>query len=295
MKKLFPFALFFLSACATNMQYGTDGVSNKNWLEIAMSKKDFGGKKYDICYKFNLRGLNEDLKRRINNDDNCITKCCWLSERGEVVINTNKGLEEELRAAGRANKYSPAEVKIKVSFASVLGLANAAASPNVINRNGVIKLKSAPVEDRARLRQVEAERAYEEQQAALRLAEYQQYQAQLKAADEALSFELTAENNKKLAVSYVRRFYGRQIDSFLYSLDEAERKRGNIILFENRQWQAVPRGENLFTVSCYAPARFGKTQKSLKNTTLECGVWLVSLEEMDAKPHDALAIKIAAD
>ncbi len=293
MKMIPLFFILLLAGCATNLQYASDSTSNKNWLEIVSSKKDFEGKMYDACYKFNLSFWPQAAAARLKNAHNCTEQCCWKSERDEVEINFNEGLEDELAKYGRAYKYTPEKVKIKVKYASVLDLMNATATPGVIDRNGYIKLKYVEVTDSPRLKEVNAASKLAAEQAAQKEAQFKERLAALEAREQAESDQLTSDYNKRLSVNYTRRFYGYKIDRYLAGLDEAQRAKGLILLFDNREWKSVKEPSGTHAVSCYAPGRLGKTQSSLKSVTIECGLWQADLNEQTVKPYDSLARQIA--
>lgn len=293
MKRTIIFLTILLTSCATNTQYGLDGTSNKNWLELVSSRDDHEGKQYDSCYKFNFTVWPQAAEARINKEHNCVTRCCWRSERESVVINLNEGLAEELEKNGKAFKYTPEKITINVKYSSLLDLTNATVSPaGIISRDGHIKLNYEVLSEAARTKEISLAARLAAEEAARKADILKERMAAQTAIEEARVANLQADYNKRQAINYTRRFYGLNIDKYLSLLDQAERQKGYTLLFGQKTWAAMQTDTSLYTVSCYAPASLGKTQKSMKNITLECGLWQVDLEEQTVVPIDTLAGKI---
>ncbi|MGB2578743.1 hypothetical protein AAIR98_000662 [Elusimicrobium simillimum] len=294
MKKLFFILLILpIQACHNPLTLDSAYASNKEWLEVVSGKKDWEGKQYDMCYKFNLKFLPEDAKNRVANDRNCITRCCWLSDVDEVTLNLNEGLEQELKTKGVARKYTPEKITIKVKYSSLLELSTASAAPSgAIKRDGTVKLKYKEENDFAVLEAVSQTAMAKSESAAAAAYINQIRAAEAKAKDTAEVAALTAQYEQKQAVAYVKRFYGFDIDNYLYKLDLEQRKSGYVLISGDKEWHTKT-VQDATLVTCTSKSKRGKSTTSLKDYPIACGQWLVT-NNAQVRPYNALATQIAA-
>ncbi|MCL2887920.1 MAG: hypothetical protein FWF35_01205 [Elusimicrobia bacterium] len=295
MKKIFLVICALLAAgCGNPLTYDSAYASNKNWLEVVTDKKDWQGNQVDSCYKFNFKFLPQDAAARVNNNFNCINECCWRGSTPEVVLDFNAGFKKELEENGTARLFTPDKIRIKIKYSGLLGLITAKVTPaGAIKRDGTIKLKYKEETNPAVLARAAARQA-ELQEAATAQANIAAQQAQQQKTQEAAETKrLTYEADKNRSVDYVKRIYGQAIDKYLYNLDLAQRKKGYVLINAEKEWKVVPQNNN-FLVNCTSKSKLGKTQNTLKDYPIDCGVWLVNLNNSTAKPYNTLAAQIAA-
>ncbi|MDR0292232.1 MAG: hypothetical protein LBI01_05690 [Elusimicrobium sp.] len=295
MKKSFlAICVLFAAGCSNPLTYDSAYASNKNWLEVVTDKKDWEGNQTDSYYKFHFKFLPPDAAARVNNNFNCINQCCWRSGTPEVILDFNAGFKQDLEENGTAKFYTPGKIKIKIKYSSVLGLITASVTPaGAIKRDGTIKLKYKEEVNPAVTARLAAMRAAKQDAADAQANIAAQRELQLKAQADAETKRLTYEADKNRSVDYIKRIYGRAIDEYLYNLDLAQRKKGYVLLNAEKEWKVIPLGNN-FLVNCTSKSKLGKTQNTLKDYPIDCGAWLVDLNNASVKPYDALAAQIAA-
>ncbi|WP_428897902.1 hypothetical protein Dip518_000089 [Parelusimicrobium proximum] len=287
--------VIFLSACVSNMNYGTDSSTTKEWLEIKSSKIDYEGKQQDSCFKFNLKFIPESIEARLRRfPENCMDSCCWRSDGETVTLDLNRGIEDELYATGKAYKFSPDTITIKVSYSSLLNTTTAKVSPNIISRDGTVKLSYREITDPNRTAQVkkEKEQAKLERELAIQRAAAAAYAEDLKERTEISKAQ--AEYRRLQSIEYTRRFFGRNIDLYIYSIDLNMRKDGYILLAGEKSWTSLVSSSGEYTVKCVSNAKRGKSQKSMKAYPIDCGEWRVNVDKQTVVPSNTLAYNIAA-
>ena len=120
MKKALLLATVLLTAGCYAPLNNSGVTTNKAWLDIAAKKTDFQGKQYDSCYQFRLKFAPQQAATQLDLQDTCISACCWRSDKEEVVLDLNKNFEKNLKLYGRAEKYSPAKITLKVTHSNLL-------------------------------------------------------------------------------------------------------------------------------------------------------------------------------
>ncbi|WP_424245997.1 ribosomal protein S6E (S10) [Elusimicrobium posterum] len=280
---------------SNHVTFDSSYTSNKNWLEIVSDKKDFEGKQVDSCYKLNLKFLPEEAQKRVATDFNCITRCCWRSDTPELTINLNYGLEDELYKYGRALKYSPEKITVKVKYAKLLNTNTASVTPSgAIDRNGRVKLKYTEVTDTARLKVLE-ERELGRQEAASAAAITSSIRnAEAQRLEEQRIAQMSMHYNFKQSIDYVKLFRGQDIDNYLMALDKEQESKGYVLLLGPKNWEVQEKGAGVYGVNCTLNAQRGKTQNTMKPYPLKCGNWEVDLSVPAVSAKDKTAVKISA-
>ena len=285
-----------LAGCYTPMN--NSGVATtKPWLEISGKKLDFDGKQYDSCYQFKLHFWPQEAVERLNLRRACVSACCWRSEGEEVVLDFNKNFENDLALYGRARKYSPGKITLKVNHSNWLNTTKVSVSPHgAISNNGLVKLSYKEHENPARLAQIENLKREQAQRASAQTAAY--YQAQ-EAAKTATQNKQTKKINKnkqnapsqeELAKMIFQHQAGTKVDNFFYQMDKTYKKQGAVFLLSERFVQATPgTQEGVYTLKCQAKARTGLDVKKLNASTFSCGNWQVNTQTQTVTPLDKRA------
>ena len=284
------------AGCGNPLTYDSAYASNKNWLEVVSDKKDWQGSQTDSCYQFHFKFLPEDAAARVvNNNANCINRCCWRSSAPEVILDFNAGFKQDLAENGTARLFTPGQIKIKIKYSSILGLISAGVTPSgAIRRDGTVKLKYKDVTDGAVLARLAARKAERDQAAAAQTAAAQTQEQAQAARDAAQTRRLMFQADKNQSIDLVKRKYGRKIDDYLYGLDLARRKKGYVLINADKDWQAAPQNGS-FAVTCVSKSKLGKTKNTLKDYPIDCGQWLVNLDTASVQPYNARAEKIAGN
>gem|GEM_PF-2716994 len=105
-----------------------------------------------------------------------------------------------------------------------------------------------------------------------------------------LEKKLAYERNQ--AVELLRRFYQQDIDEYIRHIDKEQREKGYVLLANDREWKTTKVGYPIYRVKCSVNGKLGKTQKSLKEYLIPCGVYEVDLDENTVAPKDITAITI---
>ena len=267
MKKLLPLAIFLFAGCYAPLN--NSGVStNKAWLEIPAKKMAFDGKQYDSCYQFRVHFVPAEAQAALLGQKTCIDSCCWRSEQEEVVWDLNKDFEQNLRYYGRAEKYTPDKITLKVTHSNLLNITAVHVSPRgAIRPNGAVKLKHKTVENPARLAQIEAQ-----------------------------ARRLQAKHNALLAdrQDLVQHSQATVIDQYFYHVNLNYRKKGYIFLVSERIYKAAPLADGSYRVACYAKAQTGSSAEQLSSRTISCGTWKADLVNNKVSPLDARARQMQA-
>lgn len=101
---------------------------------------------------------------------------------------------------------------------------------------------------------------------------------------------------RKEAVNLLKRFYGDEIDAYLLALDKAKRESGQLLITNNKAWQAQKIGTTVYKVSCDVKGQLVSTTKSgteKEDYPIACGTYVVNLDEKTVEAKDDLAKKIA--
>ena len=289
--------LFLLAGCYTPLN--NSGVATtKPWLEIAGKKSDFNGKQYDSCYRFNLHFWPQEAAEVINLKEACISGCCWRNDKEEVVLDFNKHFESDLAIYGRARKYSPGKITLKVSHASWLNTTKVTVRPQgAISNSGLVKLSYTETENPTRLAQLEN---LSRQQAALAAAKTVETSQPKQTAPKTAPSKTNKKTVKKQPSqtispeAQVKSLFlqqaGTKADTFFYQMDKTYKKQGAVFLLSERLLHVSPTEKNnLYTLSCQAKARTGLDPKQLHASTFSCGNWQVNLQEQTVIPLDKRA------
>lgn len=293
MKKILCGAIlaFLLGACYTPLN--NSGVATtKPWLEVSAKKLDFDGKQYDSCYQFNLHFWPPQAAEQIDLREACISACCWRSDKDEVVLDFNKNFEKNLAYYGRATKYSPGKITLKVTHSNLVNTTKVTVSPTgVIKNSGLVKLSYKEEENPARLAQIEESARRLQTQRNAYLIEQQQQQAQ---TEQQAQKSIQAKQARETFVkNLLLRNAGTKIDSYFYEMNKTYTKQGAVFMLSERILSVSELNtQGDYMVSCYAKARTGVNTKNLKASNFSCGKWRVSLEDGTVLPDDRKALQI---
>lgn len=291
MKKVLILAMLFLGLSACYTPLNNSGVATtKAWLDIPAKKTDFDGKQFDSCYQFRLHFVPQEAQAALDLQDVCIDTCCWRSEKDEVVLDFNKNFERNLKYYGRADKFTPAKITLKVSHSSLLNTTGVKVSPRgAISNNGTVKLKRETVEDPVRLAQIESAARLLQVRRNARLTDERTRRAE---QDALASYDDPAV--QKRAQELVQKTEGTRIDRYFYNLNKTYSRKGYVFMLSDRFYTAKPIGDYLFRVVCKAQVRSGVSSAALQNRTVSCGTWQADLTEQTVRPLDGTARKIKA-
>ena len=289
MKKILLLAIC-LSVASCYAPLNNSGFStNKAWLEIPAKKTNFDGTPYDICYQFNLNLIPASVPAELDLQETCLSKCCWHSEKEEVVLDFNKNFEENLQFYGQAEQYTPAKVTLKVTYSPLLNITAVHVSPRgAVKPDGTLKLKHQTVEDPARLAQLE-EQARQDREAYIAQAEH----AAQAAARAAANARRQAEKQQR-AIELVQLSEASRIDNYFYLIDKDYRQKGYIFLVSRRLYAATPLPDGSYQVTCHAQVQSGKEATQLQNRSLSCGTWKADLTTEKVMPADSVSRQIKA-
>ncbi|MDR0734923.1 MAG: hypothetical protein LBG16_04480 [Elusimicrobiota bacterium] len=309
MKKLSVLLAAAVALCACVGMSTSDGDSTKQWIKIDSSKTSLSGKIEDVCYRLDLRFSPPQAAYGFNRDLACVNKCCWYSERKMVVINPNEYFARDMASAGRAIKYAPEKITFEMSYSSFLNTIHGRAEPkNALKSGGIIMLEGTEVRQQAPYLPIGQEpykTAVYDDTAAARDGTYLFDGQKPKTAEvETPSFnderERAEELEKKLAyernqaVLLLKRFYNKDIDAYIQSIDKAQRAKGQVLLANDRQWITDKIGSPVYKVSCKVNALLGKTRAAMKPYPIDCGAYRVDLDEKTVIPADTSARAIVA-
>lgn len=288
MKKILCGAIFLLGLGACYTPLNNSGVATtKKWLDISGKKTDFEGKQYDSCYQFNLRFWPQDAADALDLRASCVSACCWRSDKEEVTLDFNKNFERDLAYYGRAKKFTPGKITLRVNHSNLLNTTKVSADPRgSITSDGLVKLKYKEYENPARLAQIAAEARKLQTRRNAELTERRQQQSFADSQKETV-YRMSAAKN------LVLRRAGNKIDAYFYQMDKANKKQGKIFLVSERILTPRPANSpDAYFVSCHAKTKTGTTAQTLKSKNTGCGVWLVNVEEETVSPASKLAERI---
>lgn len=294
MKKMLCFAtaLLCISGCYTPLN--NSGVATtKSWLEILAKKTDFDGKQYDSCYRFDVRFWPQEAARQLDLKEACISACCWRGDKEEVVLDFNKNFDAELAATGRARKYSPGKITLKVTHANWINTSKVTVSPkSAITTNGLIKLSYKEYENPTRITELQeqARQAQARAQAAQVAAASRQTVTAFAKATAAKTSPKTAvthtvSSHDEVAKLILQQKAGKKIDNYFYHMDKTYRKQGAVFMLSERYFTVQKDG----SITCNAKARTGLDTANLKASTFSCGTWLVDEAANTVTPLDKRA------
>ena len=317
MKKWVTYATlaFGLAGCYTPLN--NSGVATtKSWLEIESKKVDFNGNQYDSCYRFNVRFWPQEAVERIDLQTSCISTCCWRNDKEEVVLDFNKNFESDLALYGRARKYAPEKITLKVNHSNLLNTTRVTISPKgAVTNDGLIKLSYKETDNPQRLAQLEAqsrqllarrnayliEQAQQEQLAAEEALKKKQSKTVRSAkkspvakttpkATAATKATLKKTDQSDPAKNLVQRKAGAKIDTYFYQMDKRYKKQEAVFMLSDRLLYTQPMGvDDTYLVSCLAKARTGLDTQNLRASTFSCGQWKVDLTTQEVSPYDKRA------
>lgn len=288
MKKGFLCATLLCALAGCYMPLNNSGVATtKPWLEISGRKNDFEGKQYDSCYRFNVRFWPQEAANELDLQKNCISSCCWRSDKEEVTLDFNKNFEKNLARYGQARQYTPGKITLKVNHSNWLNTTKVSVSPKgSITNNGLIKLSYRTVDNPTRIAQLKEQ----QRQAAARPAV-----ATTTTSTPAKTVQVTTKTVTKTytqtdpAKVLVQRVAGPKIDSYFYDMNKRYNKQGAVFLLSERILHVQPAGDTMAIVSCTAKARTGLDAQSLNASTFPCGQWLVDTTTETVTPYDKRA------
>lgn len=318
-----------LSGCV-GMNY-SDGDSTKQWLKVVSSKKDMDGNVTDVCYRLDLKFNPAEAITRLDTDMSCITKCCWYSERKSVELNFNSAFPDEIVKNGIAKKYSPENVNFYISYSPFLDTIHGRVSQkSAINREGLVTLEYTEVKDTERylkighddLRAAKFEddaregsylfKSEEEKQAAkeaqaVRPITAAPAPATIAAREQAPKVQDTVSTDEReallqqklkyernQAVLLVKRFYDQKIDAYIMDIDKAQKRKGLVLMANDRNWLTIKTGSPIYKVTCRVNGRLGATPQDMKDYPISCGVYEVNLDEQTVMPKDTDARTIVS-
>lgn len=287
MKKLLLLAMWLCISAGCYAPLNNSGVSTtKAWLDIPAKKTDFDGKQYDSCYQFRLRFVPADAAARLDLRESCVDACCWRSDKEEVTLDFNKNFERDLKYYGRADRYTPEKITLRVSHSNLLNTTAVRVYPRgAVSANGTVKLKRKTVEDPARLAQIEAQARRLQAQRNARLADRQTEEAEaLAREDDVLA--------RKRAQTLLQRAEGAKIDRYFYEMDKSYKRKGYIFLLSERLYSSRPQPDGSYRVTCRAKIQSGTAVNSLQNRTVSCGVWKADLAAGTVSAQDGTARRI---
>lgn len=97
---------------------------------------------------------------------------------------------------------------------------------------------------------------------------------------------------REQAVSLLKKFYEQDIDTYIRSIDKEQAAKGYVLLANDRAWKTTKIGYPVYRVSCSVNGKLGKTQNTMKEYLIPCGVYEVDLDEKSVSPKDITAITI---
>ncbi len=102
---------------------------------------------------------------------------------------------------------------------------------------------------------------------------------------------------RKQAVSLLKRFYGEEIDAYLRFLDKAKKQDGQVLLTNDKVWQAKKIGTPIYSINCKVNGKIALLGTDANTVTtnypIACGNYIVNLDEKTVEAKDELAQKIA--
>jgi len=101
---------------------------------------------------------------------------------------------------------------------------------------------------------------------------------------------------RKQAVELLKRFYGNEIDAYLRALDKTKKKEGQVLFTDDKVWQAQKIGTPIYKVTCKVNGKIALLGADVGTPTtnypIDCGTYLVDLDDKVVEAKDQLARKI---
>lgn len=94
------------------------------------------------------------------------------------------------------------------------------------------------------------------------------------------------------AVALLKQFYEKDIDEYIRSIDKEQAAKGLVLLANDREWKTTKIGYPIYNVKCSVKGKLGKTQSSMKEYLIPCGIYEVQLDDKTVLPRDITAITI---
>ncbi|MDD6174116.1 MAG: hypothetical protein PUB86_07570 [Elusimicrobia bacterium] len=144
----------------------------------------------------------------------------------------------------------------------------------------------------AQANQVRAAQAAEEKVSEKTKAAEQASSGDLDEAERQELLQKKLSYERRQAVLLVKRFYGKEIDSYILAIDKAKRAQGLVLMSNDRDWTTVKTGTPIYKVTCKVNGKLGKTASTMKNFPISCGSYEVDLDEKTVNPIDTAARSI---
>jgi hypothetical protein len=112
------------------------------------------------------------------------------------------------------------------------------------------------------------------------------------AQNELLSQKLAYERQQ--SISLLKRFYEKEIDAYIMSVDKSLKQKGQVLMANDRRWIAAKIGTPIYKITCKVNGKAGATQSEMKDYPIGCGVYEVDLENQAVRPLDTTARSIAS-
>ncbi len=110
-----------------------------------------------------------------------------------------------------------------------------------------------------------------------------------------LAKKLDYERNE--AVKLLKRFYGDDIDTYLRALDNAKKKKGQVLFTDDKVWQAQKIATTVYKVNCNVKGKIAllgtKPETATTDYPIACGTYIVNLDEKTVAAKDNIAKDIA--
>lgn len=321
MKKSLIFLIFplLLSGCVG--MSSTDGDSTKKWISVVSSKADMDGDVYDVCYRLNLRFSPAEAEDRINTDAACITKCCWYSDTKTVEFRLNDTFPDDLVQYGVSKKYAPEKIKFYMNYSPFLNTIHGKAEPaSAVRSDGLVKLDYTEIRNQERFltaghdpvkaavfeadddgdtnkgeylfKKQPKQEATPAQKAAAAKAQEEAALSSMNDQDREALLQQKLSYERRQAVILVKRFYDREIDSYIMNIDKSKKRQGLVLLTNDRKWVTVKIGSPIYKVTCRVNGQLGKTQNDMKAYPIACGVYEVNLDDNTVTAKDTAARSI---
>ena len=144
----------------------------------------------------------------------------------------------------------------------------------------------------AQANQARAAQAQEEKAAEEKTAETAAAGGDLDEAERQELLQKKLAYERRQAVLLVKRFYNKEIDSYILAIDKAKRAQGLVLMSNDRDWTTVKIGTPIYKVTCKVNGKLGKTASTMKDFPISCGSYEVDLDEKTVTPTDTAARSI---
>ena len=207
----------------------------------------------------------------------------WLSKKTLTE-------EEELRLARyKQNRYTDEEKALAMAKLEAKKKADAEKA-KAKGKQSAEKLKAANKDSYKEDGMYDMQRPYYEQS---KLVHVDPIMPE-KVDNDTLTLKLKYE--RKEAVKLLKRFYEDEIDAYLRALDKEKREEGQILLTNNKIWQAAKIGTTIYKVECNVEGKIillgAKSDTEMEDYPISCGTYIVNLDEKTVEAKDDRAKKI---